>query len=155
MKKNIDLLIIFFLIITTPLFADSWNISRLAEVAHDHFFNIKIQDDIAYCSTTYGLVVMDVSDKENPEVINRIPLENSALGIELRDTLLYLCASKDHVKLAVYDLSGREVAVLFEGVRTPGEYSVSWKARDLPSGIYMFKLTGENRMSAMKVALVK
>jgi len=48
------------------------------------------------------------------------------------------------VKLAVYDLLGREVAVLVNGPKEPGEYSVQFDGSGLGSGVYYYRLkTGE------------
>ncbi|NQT35234.1 right-handed parallel beta-helix repeat-containing protein [bacterium] len=118
-----------------------------------------VADRRALAAEQAGLL-MRLTDMENGQNRNMMPQEFKLSGVYPNPfnsfaRVRYLIDCRDHVKLAVYDLSGREVAVLFEGVRTPGEYSVSWEARDLPSGIYMFKMIGENRMSTMKVALVK
>ncbi|MBP1655095.1 MAG: hypothetical protein H6Q28_1651, partial [Bacteroidetes bacterium] len=45
------------------------------------------------------------------------------------------------VSLKVYDLLGREVAVLVDEVRGPGEYDVRFDGRHLPSGVYYYRLT--------------
>ena len=42
--------------------------------------------------------------------------------------------------LMVYDLSGRVVQRLVDSVMQPGEHSVNWNTRDLPSGVYMYRL---------------
>ena len=61
----------------------------------------------------------------------------------------------DRVLLRVYDISGREVAVLFnETVRT-GHYSVVWDASDLASGLYFVRLEAGNRIRTTKIALVR
>lgn len=45
------------------------------------------------------------------------------------------------VRLAVYDLMGREVAVLVEGNKAPGSYTVSWDAGGMASGVYFYRLS--------------
>ena len=45
-----------------------------------------------------------------------------------------------NVKLAVYDLLGREVAVLVDEVKQPGDYTATWDAAGMPSGIYLARL---------------
>jgi subtilisin family serine protease len=45
------------------------------------------------------------------------------------------------VKLAVYDLLGSEVALLVDEEKEPGDYSVSWDAGKMPSGVYYYRLT--------------
>jgi len=54
------------------------------------------------------------------------------------------------VRLAVYDLLGREIAVLVDEVRLPGSYGVSFDASragpggtGLASGVYIYRLTAE------------
>ena len=45
------------------------------------------------------------------------------------------------VSLRVFNLLGREVAVLVNGIKEPGKYSVTWDATGLSSGIYLYSLT--------------
>lgn len=45
------------------------------------------------------------------------------------------------VRLAVYDLLGREVAVLVNEHKAPGTYSVSFTARNQASGVYLYRIT--------------
>jgi beta-glucosidase len=48
------------------------------------------------------------------------------------------------VRLAVYDILGREEAVLVNERRTAGKYSVRFDATDLPSGVYFYRLTARH-----------
>ena len=45
-----------------------------------------------------------------------------------------------HVRLAVFDLLGREVALLVDGQRNQGRYSVTFDASELKSGMYLYRL---------------
>ncbi len=45
------------------------------------------------------------------------------------------------VSLAVYDMLGRKVAALLEGVRSAGYHSVTFDGTQLPSGMYIYKVT--------------
>jgi hypothetical protein len=56
------------------------------------------------------------------------------------------------VKLAVYDLLGREVAVLVNEHMQPGEYTATWDARGMASGVYVYSLqAGECRVTKRMV----
>jgi regulation of enolase protein 1 (concanavalin A-like superfamily) len=44
------------------------------------------------------------------------------------------------VSLKVFDVLGREVAILVDGTRVPGRYRVGFDARELPSGVYFYRL---------------
>lgn len=45
-----------------------------------------------------------------------------------------------HVKLTILDLLGREVALLVDQPQSPGDYSLTWDAAALPSGMYFYRL---------------
>jgi agmatine/peptidylarginine deiminase len=55
-------------------------------------------------------------------------------------TLNYSVAVASHVTVAVYDVVGREVELLFRGEQQPGSYSVVWDGRRYSSGVYFFRL---------------
>ncbi len=63
--------------------------------------------------------------------------------------------STQEVELVVYNLMGQNVATLVDGIRTPGNYTVSFDGKDLSSGIYFYRLTTENFTAARKMTLIK
>lgn len=60
-----------------------------------------------------------------------------------------------HVSLMVYDLVGREVAVLVDEVRGAGEQRVRFDASRLASGIYFCRLEAGGRQEVRKVMLLR
>jgi aminopeptidase N len=63
--------------------------------------------------------------------------------------------SKSAVRLVVYDVLGRIVAVLVDGTKEAGRHEVRWNAGDVPSGIYLCRLEGEAQAPLRKLVLVK
>jgi uncharacterized protein (DUF1501 family) len=59
------------------------------------------------------------------------------------------------VKLAVYDLLGREVAVLVDGEMAPGRYSVTFDARNLASGVYLYRLEAGTYSETRRMTVVR
>jgi cyclomaltodextrinase / maltogenic alpha-amylase / neopullulanase len=59
------------------------------------------------------------------------------------------------VRLAVYDLLGREVAVLVNEKKAPGNYEVQFNASKLASGVYFYRLTADGIVKSMKMLLLK
>jgi endo-1,4-beta-xylanase len=59
------------------------------------------------------------------------------------------------VLLKVYDLLGNEVAVLAEGFRKHGEYTIVFNAGMLPSGTYFYQLRAESNIETKKLLLLK
>ncbi len=60
-----------------------------------------------------------------------------------------------NVKLIVYDVLGREVAVLVNQKQNPGTYSVTFNANNYASGIYFYRLTTGDFVSVKKMILMK
>ncbi len=67
----------------------------------------------------------------------------------------YQLTSSGVVSLKVYDLLGKEVATLSEGLKHAGEYTVTWNAGDIASGVYIYKLTAGAYNEFKKLVLVK
>jgi hypothetical protein len=59
------------------------------------------------------------------------------------------------VNLSVYDILGREVAVLVHENLTPGTYEYKWDAAGLTSGIYFYKIYTEQFTETKKMVLTK
>jgi L-ascorbate metabolism protein UlaG (beta-lactamase superfamily) len=59
------------------------------------------------------------------------------------------------ISLAVYDLLGRQVAVLVSEKLAAGRYSREWNAADIPSGIYFCRLNAARFVQTRKIILVK
>ena len=59
------------------------------------------------------------------------------------------------VKLKVYDILGREVSVLVDQLQGVGRYSVTFNASNLPSGIYIYRLSAANFESVKKMIVIK
>jgi hypothetical protein len=59
------------------------------------------------------------------------------------------------VRLSVYDLLGREVALLVNDSRVPGRYEVTWDAANLPSGVYVYRMTAGDHVDAKRMMLLK
>ncbi len=52
----------------------------------------------------------------------------------------YQLSALSNVTLTVYDILGREVATLVEGVETAGFHTVTWNASKFASGVYIYRL---------------
>jgi hypothetical protein len=59
------------------------------------------------------------------------------------------------VRLAVYDLLGREVAVLVDGNKDPGTYEAKWDATRYPSGVYIYRLSAGGYTETRRMVLLK
>jgi hypothetical protein len=60
-----------------------------------------------------------------------------------------------NVKLSVYNLLGQEVQTLVNGFMESGLHSVNFEAKNLNSGIYLYKLEANGISSVRKMTLIK
>lgn len=59
------------------------------------------------------------------------------------------------VRLVVFDMLGREVTVLVDEQKAAGRHEVVFSASDLPSGTYLYQLTGDGFRQTRKLVLLK
>jgi hypothetical protein len=59
-----------------------------------------------------------------------------------------------HVSLKVFELTGREVATLVDGNLAAGAHEVDFAATNLPTGVYLYRLTAANGFSATRRMLL-
>ncbi|NQV36398.1 MAG: T9SS type A sorting domain-containing protein, partial [Candidatus Marinimicrobia bacterium] len=59
------------------------------------------------------------------------------------------------VHLAVYDIGGREVAVLIDRNQLPGEKVIQFDASELASGMYFYQLTIDTHVFTKKMIFLK
>ncbi|NMB81647.1 MAG: T9SS type A sorting domain-containing protein [Ignavibacteria bacterium] len=70
-------------------------------------------------------------------------------------TIRYKIPQDGHISLKVYDMLGREVAQLVNEVKRAGEYTVNFDGSKLSSGVYIYKLVGNNVNISKKMILMK
>jgi hypothetical protein len=110
---------------------------RLKQVDNDGNFNYSKSIEISIAPSDFGLS----QNYPNPF--------NPATSIR------YSISKKSFVKLAVYDILGREVASLVQGIKDQGTYNVEFNGSNLPSGVFIYRLEinpndGSNSFLAVK-----
>ncbi len=69
--------------------------------------------------------------------------------------LSYQLQAASKVNLSVYDIQGRLVAMLTDGVRGAGIHQVTFDASNLASGVYVYQLTAGSFNASGKMVLMK
>lgn len=75
-------------------------------------------------------------------------------------TIPFALAREGHVTLRVYDVAGRAVATLVDGVRPAGAHAAHWNGvtdsgRAAATGVYFARLVADNFASSRKLVLIK
>jgi len=67
----------------------------------------------------------------------------------------YQIPEQSEVRLEVFDMLGRRVAMLADGVQSAGTYSAEFDASNLASGAYMYRLTANQQERVRMMTLIK
>nr|MBP9095685.1 T9SS type A sorting domain-containing protein [Ignavibacteria bacterium] len=70
-------------------------------------------------------------------------------------TINYEIPNSNFVSLKIYDIMGREVAILINQFQQPGFYNINFNASKLPGGIYFYKIQAGNFSAVKKLLLLK
>ena len=70
-------------------------------------------------------------------------------------TLSFAIPVNSEVSLSIYNMQGREVTSLIDGIMDAGYHSVVWNADNYSSGVYFVKMVAGEYMNTQKLMLVK
>lgn len=70
-------------------------------------------------------------------------------------SISYDVPQKSNVRLAVYDMLGRQVATLVNGQKTAGHYELNFDAHNFASGTYIYRLQVGAKIITKKMTLIK
>jgi flagellar hook assembly protein FlgD len=75
-------------------------------------------------------------------------------------TINFSLPSDSHVRLAVYDLSGRLITTLVDDTLTAGRHTLGWdgttsRGTGVESGVYFYKIDTDNNSATRRLVLVR
>lgn len=101
-------------------------------------------------------MTLPASVSENPHFPTEYALENNYPNpFNPQTTIPYSVADVGRVSLRIFDIQGRQIAILAEGKHLPGRYKATWDASGYPSGIYFIRMMAPGYQSTRKCTLLK
>ncbi|MBM3324858.1 MAG: T9SS type A sorting domain-containing protein, partial [Calditrichaeota bacterium] len=99
-------------------------------------------------------------DVSTDETVSPLPAEFALLApfpnpFNAMATLRFDLPKAAMVMLRIYDVLGREAAVLVSDVRPAGHHSVTWNAMAFPSGLYFARFEADGFVQTRKLLLLK
>ncbi len=120
------------------------------------------EDDFLYFGPEPECEATSVAGGEEAETsIPAFALEpNAPNPFSRQTTIRFLLPREASAKLDVYDVAGRRVKTLFNGMQTVGSHAVVWNrrddaGRDAPAGVYFYRLTMDGETLSRKMVLNK
>jgi hypothetical protein len=108
--------------------------------------------DLAEPDTTFTGVEMPGGGAVQREGFALNALPNPAQG---RTEVRFLLPRAAKVSLEVYDLAGRRVQSLAQGLREAGSYSQTWDGRNSPAGVYFVRLSAGGESLTQRLVLLR
>lgn len=116
-------------------------------------------DNIMMKTTTGGLTFVQNTGNEIPlefKLFQNYPNPfNPSTKIKFDVPLDSRLRGNDKVTLKVFDVLGREIAVLVNEMLKAGTYETEWDGTKYPSGVYFYKLITSDYTETRKMVLVK
>jgi hypothetical protein len=112
----------------------------------------RFRDRVSPIRAKFAFVTADEDQPEIPSVVSLAP--NYPNPFNPRTSIVFQMPVTGPTRLAVYDMLGREVAVLVDGVTAAGRHEVTFDAGRLASGLYLYALeAGDTRLTRTMVLL--
>jgi hypothetical protein len=145
--------------------AHFWS-STQSSSANANLMGLLYSDTLIYLHAfykTYGFCVrcvndidVGVDDKDKSELTkNFLLLQNYPNPFNPSTTINYQLPTQNHITLKIFDVLGREVATLVNGVEEAGYKSVNFDASKLPSGVYFYRIQAGSYVQTNKMLLMK
>ncbi len=130
--------------------AEWWGYPRWSPTS----FYTQIPRDFAYCLA--GATSIDDED----EAANELQFLSCPNPLDARATISFTLARPGNVRLAVYDVAGRELAVLADGRRAAGGHEAVWDRRCSDgmlagAGVYFARLVTSDETRTIKLVVGK
>jgi len=128
-----------------------------------HVYDVAGQYKVCYIAVDDVTGQTDTACQEvqttNGTLVNNMPVQGSGMNVYPNPfsstvTIRYSLDTGTAYELAVYDFSGRKVAMLEKGARDKGEYTVIWDAQGIETGSYLLQLKTQGG-TLKSVVLVK
>jgi hypothetical protein len=102
---------------------------------------------------TYKLAAVNAQGQVVPSAFAL--LQNYPNPFNPSTTIAYDLPARTHLRLAVYDISGKLVAELFNGVSESGRHSQVWNANTVATGLYFVRMETDGFAATRKMLLLK
>ena len=100
-----------------------------------------------------GYLTASPAEKPAPDAFTLFPVSPNPFNATAR--IRFELSSPSEISLRVFDILGREVAVLAEGMMFPGEHHLLFDGGGLPSGVYVCRFAVNGRMQNQKMILLR
>jgi hypothetical protein len=133
----------------------------------DGYAKVYDKNDLALSWFAKGGIAYTFFPEDGPTAIQSVDIftENSPEQLQLSQnypnpfnpttTIPFSIPEKSKVKIAVYDIRGKLIEILYDNKASAGHHTVTWNAENLASGNYFIVMSAPNYYQVMKSILVR
>ncbi|MEM6783950.1 MAG: T9SS type A sorting domain-containing protein [Bacteroidota bacterium] len=140
------------------------------DLRNSRLLNLEVEAGVRYFvrvagfrNDDFGFIRLNLSEVTAMPVTNEDEAAPDALVLDAaypnpfatQTTLTYTLPTAQEARLVAYDLLGREVAVLVDGVQPAGTHEAALDAAGLPSGVYVVRLATEASARTQRVVVAR
>ncbi len=123
-----------------------------------------VDDGIAYIADYFNFGIYSIGDTLISDASEFLPTQPPTKfklypaipnPFNSTTTIGYSLPVAGNVSLTVYDLSGREVVRLVDGVKPAGTHEAVWVADGMSSGVYVVKISDNQQTTSQKIILMR
>jgi ligand-binding sensor domain-containing protein len=116
--------------------------------------------DLFLATSDNGLGIFNedtIVSAENQPLTEDIPINLEAYPNPFNSStnIVYILPETDKIELSIYDILGRRIKQIFNGVSPKGKHVIQINSSELSSGVYICKLNYKQKISARKIMLIK
>lgn len=128
----------------------------------------EILDSLLDCSWGLGTILSDmgaygggdsvlvgIGDQDIVVPSHFALIQNYPNPFNASTNIQYSLPSASHVTIDIYDILGRRVVTLAQGLQQPGYHQVMWHASDHSSGLYFYRILAGEYAETRKMVLLK
>lgn len=125
--------------------------------AGKHYIVVSASDGILTTNSRIATVTVqpDLAVEENGIPTAFELFQNYPNPFNPTTNIKYALPKESRVRIAVFNILGQEVATLVNSVMPAGYHSVDFKANNIPSGMYIYKIETESFSQVKKMLLMK
>jgi hypothetical protein len=113
-------------------------------------------DRYSFVNFVVGTLVSVDEPKPRERIVSTFSLEqNYPNPFNPKTSFEFRVPSSEFVSLKIFDVLGREVAVLVSEEKSAGEYRVTWDASGFSSGVYLYRLQAGNFVETKRMMLLR
>ena len=105
--------------------------------------------------TTADGNVTSIDMRDNEYIAAARLVQNFPNPFNASTMIQYCIPVTQRVNLSIFDIQGRKISTLVNGIQTSGTHVVNFDAGELTSGIYLYKLTTDQFQESKRLSLIK